>query len=377
MRGVFTISLDFELHWGGVEKWGLRVPPACRQAGVPGSMFQVPDLYFTKPETRNTKLLPAGRQAQPATFNQYFINTRKVIPEMLGLFEKYDIHVTWAGVGMLMHKNRESLIKNFPSQLPSYENKELSAYNYIDEVGIGASEEDDPFHYADSLVRQIINTKHQELGSHSFSHFYCNEDGQTVEQFRADLQSAQKAASAYGIKFRSLVFPRNQFNDEYLKVCYEEGFECVRSNPLDWFWKINSTENESKWKRLNRGLDAYFSIGKKNTYPVEDIEVRRGFPVCLPASRLLRPYRPTELFLNRLKIDRIKSEMKRAAEKNEVYHLWWHPHNFGHYPEQSLKALEQILKAYKNCHAENGMTSLHMGELTDHIKSSHEKKAAA
>jgi hypothetical protein len=69
--------------------------------------------------------------------------------------------------------------------------------------------------------------------------------------------------------------------------------------------------------------------------------------------------------------------MKRAANANEVYHLWWHPHNFGHYPEESLKALEQILITYKNCERERGMVSLHMGELTQHIKSAHEKKAAA
>jgi hypothetical protein len=69
--------------------------------------------------------------------------------------------------------------------------------------------------------------------------------------------------------------------------------------------------------------------------------------------------------------------MKRAARANEVYHLWWHPHNFGNYPEQSLKALEQILRGYKNCEREWGMVSLHMGELTDLIKNVHEKKAAA
>jgi peptidoglycan/xylan/chitin deacetylase (PgdA/CDA1 family) len=165
---------------------------------------------------------PATGNRQPATLNEYFLSTRQVIPKMLGLFEKYDVHVTWAGVGMLMHKDRASLVKNFPEARPSYRHDELSAYSFMDKIGIGNNEEEDPFHYADSLVRQIVNTKHQELGSHTFSHFYCNEEGQTVEQFRADLKAAQRAASVYGKQLKSLIFPRNQFNDDYLKACWEE-----------------------------------------------------------------------------------------------------------------------------------------------------------
>jgi hypothetical protein len=247
----------------------------------------------------------------------------------------------------------------------------LSAYQYIEEVGIGANEAEDPFHYAHSLVQQILKTPNQELGSHTFSHFYCNETGQTIAQFREDLKSAQKAAAAYGIKLKSLVFPRNQFNDAYLNVCFEEGFTSVRSNPADWFWKIDSTRHESRWKRLNRGLDAYFPVGFKNSYPLSALVVRPGFPVCLPASRLLRPYRPQEWLLNDLKIQRVVNEMNHAARNNQVYHLWWHPHNFGHYPDASLNGLEKILSNFVQCKNEYGMTSMTMGELAETVTALH------
>jgi peptidoglycan/xylan/chitin deacetylase (PgdA/CDA1 family) len=343
MAGIFTISLDFELHWGGFEKW----PLAGAQSTV------------------DSRPLTSG-------YNQYFLNTRSVIPQMLALFDRYGVHVTWASVGMLMHHNFESLQKNFPAIRPTYQHNELSAYSYIEQIGIGADEVQDPFHYADSLVRQILNTEHQELGSHTFSHYYCNEAGQTLEQFRADLQAAQRAASAYGVQLKSLVFPRNQFNDDYLRVCYEEGFTSVRSNPRDWFWNIDTRE-ETAWKRLNRGLDAYFSIGTKNTYPLDSMAVRTGLPISQPASRLLRPYRPKELFLNRFKIDRIKDEMQRAAQADDVYHLWWHPHNFGAYPQASLEALEVILKEYQRCRERYNMVSLNMGEVSARLLSSHGK----
>lgn len=342
MKGVFTISLDFELHWGGFEKWPL--PVTGYQSQVAGHLSRVTGNYET-----------------------YFLNTREVIPRMLQLFEQYGVHVTWAGVGMLMHENRKQLESNFPALKPEYTHKNLSAYNYIEQFGIGNNEEDDPFHFAHSLVEQITKTPYQELGSHTFAHYYCNEVGQTVEQFREDLRAAQKAASAYGITLRSLVFPRNQFNDGYLKACFQEGFICVRSNPGDWFWKIESTQDEGRWKRLTRGMDAYFPIGNKKTYPISSLEVRPGFPLCLPASRLLRPYRPEELFLNEMKIKRVLTELKYAARKKEIYHLWWHPHNFGNYPEESLNGLKRILAGYDFCRREFCMTSMTMGELAETV----------
>ena len=319
---IFIISLDFELHWGGFDKW---------------------------PEDE---------------YRQYFANTRAVIPKMLHLFGEYETHVTWAGVGMLFHKTKESLLNNFPERKPSYSAQKLSAYHYINQHGIGHSEKEDPLHYGASLVDRIISTRHQELASHTFAHYYCNEPGQTLDQFRDDLRATQRAARPYGKKLTSLVFPRNQFNIDYLKVCFEEGFTAVRDNPRDWFWNIQSTQAESPWKRLNRGMDAYVPVGKKNTYTLESIECREGLPLCIPASRLLRPYRPSELFLNNMKIARIRNEMERAARKGEVYHLWWHPHNFGRYPEESMKGLQDILAGFERCRKLYGMESLTMGEVS-------------
>lgn len=340
-KGIFTISLDFELHWGGFEKWPLRV--TSHQSPVTSNQSQ-------------------------ATYNQYFLNTRQVIPQMLELFQAHEVHVTWATVGMLFHHNKKELLENAPVLKPTYKESQLSAYRYIEQQGIGENEEQDPFHFAPSLIKQIIETPHQELGTHTFAHYYCNEAGQTLDQFREDLKAAQRVAQTFGVKLKSLVFPRNQFNDQYLKICYEEGITSVRSNPLDWFWHIESTQAESAWKRLNRGLDAYFPVGKKNTYKLNTLEVREGYPVCMPSSRLLRPYRPKEFFLNDFKINRIKAEMSRAANAGEVYHLWWHPHNFGNYPQQSLAGLQEILTHYAELNQMGKMISLNMGEIGDELQ---------
>src|SRR5260221_5847089 len=224
MKGIFSISLDMELHWGGFEKWPLE------------------------------------------TYRTYFLNTRRVIPEILHLFRKYEVHVTWAAVGMLLHTSRKELMENVPDHKSTYYEPKLSAYHFIEESGIGEKEVEDPFHFAPSLVERILLTPHQELGTHTFAHYYCNEAGQTLLQFRDDLKAAQRVALKYNTQLRSLVFPRNQFNDAYLKVCFEEGITSVRSNPADWVWRIVSSQDQSGWKRFNRGMDAYLPIGKKNTY---------------------------------------------------------------------------------------------------------------
>jgi peptidoglycan/xylan/chitin deacetylase (PgdA/CDA1 family) len=170
--GKFIISLDFELHWGGAEKWNLEKK------------------------------------------RKYFLDTAQFIPELLEIFKENCIRTTWATVGFLFARDKTQLLDFSPKLIPSYEQKELSYYSIF--PTLGNNEEIDPFHFASSLIKSIINTPGQELASHTFSHYYCNEPGQTPEQFDADLKSAQAIAKEnFGIILQSLVFPRNQLNKDY------------------------------------------------------------------------------------------------------------------------------------------------------------------
>ncbi|MTI19473.1 polysaccharide deacetylase, partial [Fulvivirga sp. RKSG066] len=191
-NNFFIISLDFELHWGGFEKW-------------------------------NT-----------SSYKSYFLNTRELIPQILKAFERSGVHCSWATVGLLMNKNREELGENIPKEKPLYDNPDLSAYNFISKYSVGQGENDDPLHYAPTLVNYIIKTQGQEVASHSYAHYYCNEPGQTPDQFLADAKAWNKAGKKYGLSHaKSLVFPRNQFNADYLKKCKEVGIQIVRTNPKD------------------------------------------------------------------------------------------------------------------------------------------------
>jgi hypothetical protein len=60
--------------------------------------------------------------------------TKKAIKRILELFEKYDIHATWATVGLLFAKNTKELEMLYPKQLPNYDNANLSPYTYIKKI---------------------------------------------------------------------------------------------------------------------------------------------------------------------------------------------------------------------------------------------------
>jgi hypothetical protein len=71
----------------------------------------------------------------------------------------------------------------------------------------------------------------------------------------------------------------------------------------------------------------------------------------------------SQSLLNTTRVHRIKNEIIQAAKNGEVYHLWWHPHNFGIDPEGAMKALHDIIQVFQQCQQTYGMESLTMREL--------------
>lgn len=315
-NGYLVISLDFELLWG---------------------VFDVVD--FQQKRT-------------------YFENTRKVLPVILEEFRKYKVHATWAVVGMLFNKDWEEWKNNLPDSVPAYSHSGLSAYDFGHSI---ESKETKPFVFAPKLIQQINDTEGQEIGTHTYSHYYCLEQGQNIEQFAADLQKAIEVARKMDIELKSLVFPRNQLKKEYLEVCAGLGIKNVRSNPLYWYWK--DTLSEAFTTKLARSGDAYLPLGTK-TYSMGDLQVKEGLPLEQKASRFFRPVEGNSL-LRIMKLNRIKREMTRAAKRKEIYHFWWHPHNFGEQPEESMKDLLILLNHFQECRKKYGFQSLNMQEIND------------
>ena len=255
----------------------------------------------------------------------------------------------------MFNKNWEEWNSNIPEIHPEYFNKSLSAYRYGNSI---QSKDTELLCFAPGLIKQINDSPRQELATHTYSHYYCLEQGQDVKAFEADLQQCIKMADKFGIELKSLVFPRNQFNIEYLEVCKKSGIENVRSNPSSWYWK--DTESDSLVNKIFRTGDAYMGSPDKSYNLAESIKVENQ-PLAQKASRLLRPY-SNKKALNALKLKRIKKEMTKAAKAKEFYHLWWHPHNFGDYPAENLRDLEELLVHFDILKNEYGYKSLNMCE---------------
>jgi hypothetical protein len=229
---------------------------------------------------------------------------------------------------------------------------------------VGESEVDDPLHFAPGLVNQIAGTPRQELATHTWSHYYCLEPGQTQEQFAADLQAAGALAVERGFRLRSIVFPRNQHNPAYAGVLREAGITCYRGCQRGRIYAAADEAGNHRWIRLSRLADAYVDMAGPCTTRWDRILAADG--LCnVPASRFLRPYTPRLRALEPLRLGRITSALRHAAQTGEIFHLWWHPHNFGVHIEENLALLRAILAAFHRLRETEGMRAMTMTEVAD------------
>jgi peptidoglycan/xylan/chitin deacetylase (PgdA/CDA1 family) len=271
------------------------------------------------------------------------------------VFNQYGIKATFATVGFLFSKNKEELLLACPNLKPTYLSQRYNVYQQ--EIStIGSNENDDALHFGWSLVHTIKNTNH-EIGSHTFSHYYCLEKGQTSPQFDADINAAVQIAKVNNIKLNSFVFPRNQVNKNYLQILANNGFIAYRGNPNSWIYKPRRFLKEFFLIRLLRLLDTYLPISGNKTCSIEEFT---SMPVNIPASRFLKPYVPYLKWFEKLRIRRIKNEMTKAAERKDIYHLWWHPHNFGANMDKNFAVLNEILLHYKYLEKKMGFTNVTM-----------------
>jgi hypothetical protein len=64
-----------------------------------------------------------------------------------------------------------------------------------------------------------------------------------------------------------------------------------------------------------------------------------------------------------LRLRRIKKAMNEAADNGRIFHLWWHPHNFGKNTKMNLAFLELILRHYHTLRQERHCMSLNLAEI--------------
>ena len=314
MGGTLIVSLDFELFWGMLDCCGLE------------------------------------------DYQQNVLGGRAAIPRLLQLFQEYGIHATWAAVGFLFAEDYGELSAYFPKEKPTYVKAGLDPYEEFSKIG--ANEQEAPCFYAPSLIRLVSETPGQEIGSHTFCHYYCREKGQTVEQFAADMKAAKAIAAKHGYDLTSVILPRNQCEPEYTQVLRECGFTAYRDEENDW---IHEKIKFRPLLRLLRLADVYFPLTGQGGY----VPKNENGIWNLTGSRMYKPIFKPLRFLESVKIKRIKRQMLHAAKHGLTFHLWWHPHNIGVMTEEHLNQLEEIFRYYAELKEKYGMQSRNMREAAE------------
>jgi hypothetical protein len=271
-------------------------------------------------------------------YGGHILGARKAIPRLLDLFERHCTQATWATVGLLFFDEKDELLAHVPEVQPAYRDSRLSPYP--DLGTIGRNEREDPYHYGLSLIRKIMSCPGQEIGTHTFAHYFCLEPGQDGAAFRANLESARRASERLGITLQSIVFPRNQVRADYLGICRESGLIAYRGNEDSWMYAQGSGAENRMLKRGARLIDSHINIsGIHGASPA----VANGL-ANIPSSRFLRPVNTGPRLFDALRLKRVLASMDHAARNGQVFHLWWHPHNFGRDTEACSRRFSYTIK---------------------------------
>lgn len=312
--GALVFSVDFELHWG--------VRDLCPPDG---------------------------------SYRENLLGERVAAPQMLKLFDEYGVAATWATVGFLFARTRDELEHFSPALRPNYDDPALSPYD----EPLGADERRDPLHYAASLIDEIRRRPNQEIGTHTFSHYYCLERGQTEAEFRADLQSAAAIAKQHGITPTSIVFPRNQHNPAYASALRDAGITCYRGTEQSWMYRDTVGPAQPSHVRAGRLADSYLNLSGTNLTAWDDVVEPSGL-ANIPSSRFLRPHIPRLRALEKLRLKRVLDAMREAAEEGRILHLWTHAHNLGVNMETNFAFLRAVCEEFRVLQNRYGMRSLTM-----------------
>ncbi len=319
--GALVISLDFELHWG-----------------MRDHMDRSADSYAD------------------------LAGSRQVTLDLAERFARRSIRATWATVGFLFASTRDELEVHRPGRRPAYLRPEFDPY--VEPVG--TDEVEDPQHLAGSLVDALAAVPGQEIASHTFSHFYCLEDGQTESDLQADLAAAQSIAGLHGLTLTSLVLPRNQWNPRYAHAVRASGFNCFRGPQPSASHRARSADEQSLAVRAARLVDTYTGVAPPPTFAWSD-RLRPDGLCDVPASAFLRPYTPSRRRLDGLKRRRLVSGMRDAARRGRIFHLWWHPHNFARFPAENFAFLDTLFDEFDELASTYAMTSLSMRDVADAV----------
>ena len=292
-RGVFTLSLDFELMWGTLDVAGPeRFRKACE------------------------------------------LERAIVIDRLLDLFAEFEIPATWCVVGHLFLDRCEARdgVKHPESIRPAHS---WAGGDWFKHDPCG-SEQNAPLFFGRSLTEKIrACPTPQEIGSHSFSHVIFGDRGCSREVAESELEQCVAAAREMNIDLRSFAFPRNSVG--HLDVLRQYAIACYRGPEPNWY---SSRNLPHALKRIAHVLDVMTAAQPPVVMPEMTAEGLLNIPgsmIYFPAHSWRRAV-PVSL-----RVKRAVKGLESAARQKRVFHLWFHPVNMADRMEAMFAGLRRIL----------------------------------
>ncbi len=288
-KGVFTLSLDFELIWGTLDLFG------------PGGF---------------------GKSCR--------VEREIVIDRLLDLLAEFDVAATWFIVGHLMLDScdgkHEELVR------PSHAWHEGDWLKHDP----GGRETDAPEFLGRSLVEKILACPvRQEIGCHSFTHTIFGDRGCSRDAAESELAACVKAAGDLGIKMRSFAFPRNIVG--HLDALSRYDFTCYRGPEPQWRgWQYAPSPLKRMWNLVEVILAAR---------PPVVLPEKTGGLLNVPGSMVYFPaHGPRRHIPHALRVKRAVKGLDAAARRKRVFHLWFHPTNLADQTEEMFLGLCRVFE---------------------------------
>jgi hypothetical protein len=245
---------------------------------------------------------------------------RKICSNLIKIFDENEIPVTWAVVAALLDSKNKMI-----------------------------TDQNQKAWYAPDILEKILNSKMKHLiASHSYNHKEF--DKCSKEQIDQDFEKSIHFFKLININPDVFVFPRNQVF--HLDILKKYKFKTYRSVDKSWYKKVYMFNKQLG--KISNLIDKIIPIKTNSVKPSVD---KFGLTEMPTSILLLSKNGVRSLATNYSMFKKIKDGIDLAINRNECFHVWFHPSNFYFKTEKQFDLLKKTIE-YVNFKRQQGLIDI-------------------